>query len=239
MRTMSDFSLIAANFSDASPWWVTFLLALVFAIDPCAILTNIAAIGYVSRDLDNPKRVFFNGLWYTLGRTLAFGVLGAALMLLLRGGADILHIQDFFAEYGELMLAPFLVLMGVLMFAAEFLPAFKGGALSGRVESRVKPNAVGSLALGSVLSLAFCPTNAALFFGMMAQPGISIWHVVFFAVVVALPVLVIAWILAFSYDSISRFYDRVRHVGKWFRWSVGALFIALGVFFIIEHLCEA
>lgn len=234
-----DFSTIITNFSSASPWWVTFLLALVFAIDPCAILTNIAAIGYVSRDLDNPKRVFFNGLWYTLGRTLTFGILGAALMLLLRGGADILHIQDFFSEYGELMLAPFLVLMGVLMFVAEFLPAFKSSALSGKVESRVKPNAVGSLLLGAVLSLAFCPTNAALFFGMVAQPNISIWHIVFFAIVVALPVLVIAWILAFSYDSISRFYDRVRHIGKWFRWGVGALFIALGLFFVFEHLCEA
>lgn len=236
---MFDFSSIAANLSNASPWWVTFLLALAFAIDPCAILTNIAAIGYVSRDLNNPKRVFFNGLWYTLGRTMAFGGLGAALMLLLRGGADILHIQTFFSEYGELMLAPFLIVMGALMFVADFLPAFKGNALSGKVESRIKPNVIGSLALGAVLSLAFCPANAALFFGMVAQPGITIWHIVFFALIVALPVLLVAWILAFSYDNISRFYNRVRQVGKWFRWSVGALFIALGLFFIIEHLCEA
>ena len=134
---------------------------------------------------------------------------------------------------------PYSVLMGVLMFAAEFLPAFKSSALSGKVESRIKPNTVGSLLLGAVLSLAFCPTNAALFFGMVAQPNISIWHIIFFAIIVALPVLVIAWILAFSYDSISRFYDRVRHIGKWFRWGVGALFIALGLFFIFEHLCEA
>ena len=52
----------------ASPWWITFLLAVVFALDPCAILTNIAAIGFVSRDLESHKRVFINGLWYTRGR---------------------------------------------------------------------------------------------------------------------------------------------------------------------------
>lgn len=229
---------ILAEFSNSSPWWVTFMLALVFALDPCAILTNIAAIGYVSRDLNSPMRVFLNGLWYTLGRTLAFGILGAALMLLLQGGADILHIQYFFAEYGELMLAPFLILMGVLMFVADFLPAFKGGSLSEKIENRVKPTAVGSFVLGAVLSLAFCPTNAALFFGMVAQPNINVWHIVFFALVVALPVLLVAWILAFSYDSISRFYDRIRHIGKWFRWSVGALFILLGLFFVLEHLME-
>lgn len=222
----------------ASPWWITFLLAVVFALDPCAILTNIAAIGFVSRDLESHKRVFINGLWYTLGRTLAFGVLGAVLMLLLRGGADILHLQELFAEYGELLLAPFLIIMGVLMFIADLLPAFGGNRLADKVEGRIKPNAAGALLLGAVLSLAFCPTNAALFFGMVAQPHIAVWHIVFFALVVALPVLVVAWILAFSFDNISRFYDKIRHVGKWFRWSIGVVFILLGLFFLIEHLLE-
>ncbi|MGN0186755.1 MAG: sulfite exporter TauE/SafE family protein [Paludibacteraceae bacterium] len=222
----------------ASPWWITFLLAVVFALDPCAILTNIAVIGFIGRDLENHKRVFINGLWYTLGRTLAFGVLGAVLMLLLRGGADILHLQDLFAEYGELLLAPFLILMGVLMFVADLLPTVGRNRLADKVEGRIKSNAAGALLLGAVLSLAFCPTNAALFFGMVAQPHIAVWHILFFALIVALPVLIIAWILAFSFDSISRFYDKIRRVGKWFRWSVGVLFIGLGLFFLFEHLLE-
>ncbi len=231
-----DFSAILS--SSASPWWVTFLLALVFALDPCAMLTNIAAIGYVVRDLNNPKRVFLNGLWYTLGRTLAFGILGGVLMALLRGGSDILHIQTFFSEYGELLLAPFLILMGVLMLVADFLPSIELGSWLHKLQNRLAQNAFGSFLLGAVLSLAFCPTNAALFFGMVAQPHISLWHIVFFALVVALPVLLVAWILAFSFESISRFYEKIRNVGRWFRWGVGALFIVVGAFFLIEHLLE-
>ena len=154
-----------------SPLWITFLLGLVFALDPCAILTNIASIGYLGRDIDNSKRVFRNGLWYTLGRTLAFGLLGGILMWLMHGGAEILNVQDFFAEYGEMMLIPFFIIMGTLMFVADLFPSFKWSLMSDKLEQRMKQSAFGSFLLGAILSLAFCPTNAVIFFGMLVPLG--------------------------------------------------------------------
>ncbi|HRS67756.1 MAG TPA: aromatic aminobenezylarsenical efflux permease ArsG family transporter [Paludibacteraceae bacterium] len=225
-----------------SPLWITFLLGLVFALDPCAILTNIASIGYLGRDITTPKRVFRNGLWYTLGRTLAFGLLGGILMWLLHSGAEILHVQDFFAEYGELLLIPFLIIMGALMFVADLFPSFKWSLIPDSVEQRMKQSAWGSFLLGAILSLAFCPTNAMIFFGMLVPLGAHAeagWLLLLvFALTVALPVILISWILAFSLESISRFYASIQKVGNYFRWAVGAFFILLGLFFLFEHLLE-
>jgi sulfite exporter TauE/SafE len=211
-----------------SPLWITFLLGLVFALDPCAILTNIASIGYLGRDIDNSKRVFRNGLWYTLGRTLAFGLLGGILMWLLHSGGEILHVQDFFAEYGEMMLIPFFIIMGTLMFVADLFPSFKWSLMSNKLEQRMKQSAFGSFLLGAILSLAFCPTNAVIFFGMLVPLGAHSdtgWLLLLvFALTVALPVIIISWILAFSFENISRFYASIQKVGKYFRWAVGAFF---------------
>jgi len=225
-----------------SPLWITFLLGLVFALDPCAMLTNIASIGYLGRDIENSKRVFRNGLWYTLGRTLAFGLLGGVLMLLLHGGAETFHVQDFFSEYGEILLIPFFIVMGVLMFVADLFPSFKWSLVSDKMEQRMKQSAWGSFLLGAVLSLAFCPTNAVIFFGMLVPLGAhaesGFLLLIVFALTVALPVIIISWILAFSFERISKFYDSMRQLGKYFRWAVGAFFILLGLFFLFEHLME-
>ena len=49
-----------------SPLWITILLSLVFALDPCAMLTNVAAIGYIGKDLEK-RKVFLNGLLVHIG----------------------------------------------------------------------------------------------------------------------------------------------------------------------------
>ena len=53
-----------------------FLLGLMTAISPCPLATNITAIGYLSKDIDSQKRVFYNGLIYTLGRAITYTSIG-------------------------------------------------------------------------------------------------------------------------------------------------------------------
>ena len=57
------------------------ILGLMTAISPCPLATNITAIGFISRDIDNRKRVFINGLIYTLGRVLSYTGLAVILFL--------------------------------------------------------------------------------------------------------------------------------------------------------------
>lgn len=227
-----------------SPLLIAFLLGVVFLLDPCAVLTNIAAIGYIGREITSVRKVFVNGLWYTLGRVVAFCVLGGVFMILLQTGANVLHMQSFFENYGELLLIPFFLIMGVLIVFSDLLPAFKWSFVSEKLERRLKQNAVGSFLMGAVLSLALCPTNAIIFFVMLVPLaatqsfGGGLLLLIVFSVTVALSVLVISWILAFSYDGISRFYHSISHYGKWFRWAVGLFFIILGCYFLFEYLHE-
>ena len=70
------------------PVITAFLLGLLTALSPCPLATNITAIGFISKDIDNRKQIFKNGILYTLGRVLAYSVLGAILIMVLRKGAD-------------------------------------------------------------------------------------------------------------------------------------------------------
>ena len=58
------------------PVVTAFVLGLLTAISPCPLATNITAIGFISRDIGNRKRIFRNGLLYTLGRIITYTVLG-------------------------------------------------------------------------------------------------------------------------------------------------------------------
>jgi cytochrome c-type biogenesis protein len=49
------------------PWLTAIILGLMTSISPCPLATNITAIGFISKDIDNRNRVFLNGVFYTLG----------------------------------------------------------------------------------------------------------------------------------------------------------------------------
>ena len=56
---------------------------------------------------------------------------------------------------------------------------------------------------------------------------------VLFAVATALPVLAVAWILAFSVEKVGEFYGKLRTIQKWLNIIVGILFIGVGVYYCV------
>lgn len=103
------------------PIITAFLLGLLTAVSPCPLATNITAIGFISKDINNRNRIFTNGVLYTLGRVLAYSALGAILIAILRKGADMFAIQKGISEWGELLLAPALMLIGLFMLFGDKL----------------------------------------------------------------------------------------------------------------------
>ena len=89
------------------------ILGLMTAISPCPLATNISAIGFISRDIENRRRVFINGLVYTLGRAISY----TGLALIIFFGASKMHISTIFQGWGEKLLGPILILIGL-----HFLP---------------------------------------------------------------------------------------------------------------------
>lgn len=222
--------------SSTTPALTAFLLGLLTAVSPCPLATNIAAIGFIGRNVESRRRIFLNGLLYTLGRIIAYTVLGIVLILILREGASLFGIQKFIGRYGELVLGPALLLIGLFMlFGSRLrLPSF---GFSGNGEGLARKGGFGALLLGMLFAMAFCPTSGVLYFGMLipmsATAAAGYLLLVLFAVATALPVLIVAWILAFSVQRIGSFYGRMRTVQKWLNRIVGGIFVGIGIYYCI------
>lgn len=222
--------------SSTTPALTAFLLGLLTAVSPCPLATNIAAIGFISRDIESRRRIFLNGLLYTLGRVIAYTALGIVLIVILREGASMFGIQNFIGTYGEIVIGPALLLIGAFMLLGNKLklPSF---GFNGNGETLVRRGGWGALLLGMLFAMAFCPTSGVFYFGMLipmsATATAGYLLPILFAIATALPVLVVAWILAFSVQHIGSFYGRMRTVQRWLNWIVGGIFIAVGVYYCV------
>jgi threonine/homoserine/homoserine lactone efflux protein len=56
---------------------------------------------------------------------------------------------------------------------------------------------------------------------------------ILFAIATALPVLVVAWILAFSAGQIGTVYGKMQTIQKWLNIAVGVLFIVIGIYYYL------
>ena len=55
-------------------------LGILTSISPCPLATNIAAVSFLSKKIENQKVVFWSGMFYTLGRVVTYAVLGFAII---------------------------------------------------------------------------------------------------------------------------------------------------------------
>ena len=129
--------------SSSTPVLTAFLLGLLTSISPCPLATNIAAIGFIGKNIENRRRIFFNGLLYTLGRAVAYTALGIVLLMVLQSGSSLFGIQKFVGKYGEMLLGPALLLVGVFMLvgkhADNMVKAVEESYAEGVTDEFIKP----------------------------------------------------------------------------------------------------
>ncbi|TSA27745.1 MAG: sulfite exporter TauE/SafE family protein [Bacteroidetes bacterium] len=210
-----------------------FILGLMTAISPCPLATNISAIGFISRDIEGRRRVFFKGLIYTLGRAISYTGIGIIIFL----GASKMNVSLLFQGWGERVLGPVMILIGILMldFIRIRLPGMSW--LTDRMEERSKRTYWGALLLGIIFAMAFCPYSGVLYFAMLIPLTIAspdgLFLPLIFAIATGLPVIIFAWLLAFAAGNVGKFYDRIKVFELWFRRVVALLFILVGIYYII------
>jgi cytochrome c biogenesis protein CcdA len=216
------------------PWLTAFLLGLMTAISPCPLATNITAIGFISKDLEDRNRVFLNGLFYTLGRAITYTTLALIIFL----GADQLKFSGFFQRYGEKIIGPLLIVIGLFMldiFRIKF-PGF--GGLTSRIQNKKKWGYLDAVLLGLVFALAFCPYSGVLYFGMLVPLTITsasgLYLPIVYAIATGIPVIVFAWIIAYTVSGIGGAYNKIKTFELWFRRTISVLFIIVGIYYIIR-----
>jgi cytochrome c-type biogenesis protein len=209
------------------------LLGLLMAIAPCPMTINVTAMGYIGKDLTRPRKIFINGLFYTLGTITSY----TGLALILYFGADQFRISSFFQQYSEYIIGPLLLLIGVYMlglFRID-LPGFS--RLTGRFRNRKSFRAWDSFLIGLVFALAFCPYSGVLYFGMLMPLVLttsSPWLPLVFSLAAGIPIVIFAWLLAFTVSGVGKLFNRLKTIEFWFRKVVALLFIGIGIYSIIQ-----
>lgn len=235
-------------------------LGLLTSISPCPLATNIAAISYVGRKVGNTRMVIHAGLLYTLGRCLLYLVLAT---LLTTTALSIPAVSMFLQKYMHLLLGPIFLLLG--MFLVGLITVSSGGTMMTEgMQRRVDSMGVwGALLLGILFALSFCPTSAAWFFGLLALtmgseagaitavlekvgialpeatlPGGSLVLPLVYGVGTAVPVLIVAFLLAYSAKSVGKTYNVLSGIEWWARTVTGSLFILVGIWFTVVYVFE-
>jgi threonine/homoserine/homoserine lactone efflux protein len=54
-----------------------------------------------------------------------------------------------------------------------------------------------------------------------------------FALATGLPVIIFAWLLAYAVGNVGQTYNRLKSFEKWFRRVVAALFIGVGIYYVV------
>ena len=218
--------------SSSVPIVSALVLGLLTAISPCPMATNITAIGFIGKDLGDRNRVFYNGLMYTLGRTVSYSVLALVLFF----GADQLKISGAFQQYGEKIIGPLLIVIGIFMLGIIRLnfPAFS--KLTERYQNRTRFSFWDVFLLGVIFALAFCPYSGVLYFGMLIPLTITTsgLHLpVVFAIATGIPVILFAWVIAYTLSGMGNLYKKIRSFEFWFRKVVAVVFIGIGIYYMI------
>ena len=209
------------------------ILGLMTAISPCPLATNISAIGFISRDLKDNKRVFINGLVYTLGRAISY----TGLALIIFFGASKMNVSMLFQGWGEKLLGPVMILIGLFMLDVIKikLPGISG--LTDKIGEKSKGSYWSTLLLGMAIALAFCPYSGVLYFVMLIPMTVAsasgLYLPVLFAIATGLPVIIFAWLLAYAVGNVGKLYNQIKVFELWFRRVVSVIFIGVGVYYVI------
>jgi hypothetical protein len=169
----------------------------------------------------------------------------------------------FLQKYTHLVLGPIFLLLG--MFLAGLITITSGGTmLTEGMQQRVDAMGIwGALPLGILFAVSFCPTSAAWFFGLLtltmgseagaitavlarvgitlpaaSVPGSAIVLPLIYGVGTALPVIVVAFLLAYSAKSVGKAYDILSKVEWWARMTTGWVFILIGIYFSMAYVFE-
>src|SRR6056297_2753922 len=210
-----------------------FVLGLMTAISPCPLATNITAIGFISKDVEHQKKVFINGLVYTLGRAISYTLIAVIIFV----GADQFKVSGWFQQYGEKILGPLLILIGLFMLDVINIKFPGISRFTQRYQERGVNNFLEVLLIGILFALAFCAYSGVLYFGMLIPMAVSsssgLLLPAIFAIATGIPVIIFAWVLAYTVAGIGKLYNGLNLFEKWFRRVVAVLFIAIGVYYVI------
>jgi len=235
-------------------------LGVLTSIGPCSLAMNVVAISYIGRRVGNSRWVMVAGLLYTLGCCVVYLTLA---VLLATTAMSIPAVSRFLQNYMHTVLGPIFLLLGLFLVG---LITFSGGGamMTEGMQKRIDALGIwGALLLGVLFAVAFCPTSAAWFFGLLmlilgseaadittvlakigitlpaaSLPGGIVVLPLIYGIGTALPVLLVAFLLAYSAKSVGKAYNMLSKIEWWARQITGWVFVLGGVYLSLKYVFE-
>lgn len=220
------------------PAITAFILGILTAISPCPLATNITAIGFIGKDIENHHRIFINGLLYTLRpNNYLYDSWGYPYSHSPRRCKHVFRTKGCKQVWRNANCPA--INSNWYLYARHLKLNLPKINFSGNNLKRKTKGSWGALFLGILFSLAFCPTSGIFYFGMLmpmsaAETGGYLLPVVY-AIATGLPVILVAWVLAYSVAGLGKLYNRIQVFEKWFRKVVAILFIAVGIYYAVMY----
>ena len=214
------------------PVLTAFLIGILTSISPCPLATNITAIAFISKDIKTPKNTIIKGLFYTLGRGISYTIL-ATLMYF---GLSSFQISRIFQGWGDKVLGPILIILGLIMFGVIKINMPTSNENVEKLKFWFSSKGyLGSLLLGMLFALAFCPYSGVLFFGVLTPLILKSKEAFLlpslFALGTGVPVIIFSFIIAFSMQKVSQAFAMVAKIEKITRYVVSATFMVVGIYY--------
>lgn len=212
-------------------------LGILTSISPCPLASNIAAISFISRRITRKNIVFLSGTLYTVGRSITYIVIG---FLVVKAFVDIPVLSNFLQIYINKILGIILILVGMALLELLKLnmPSF---SLSEKTtKNLLEGGMTGSLFLGILFALAFCPVSAALFFGGLIPLAIknksSFTLPMIYGIGTGLPVLLFAILVSTGAELVNRVYHGIIRLEFYTKRVTGIVFIVVGIYYVLSHI---
>jgi len=231
---MSLMAFMEAMGASSIPLVAAFFIGLMTALSPCPMATNITAIAYASKKIDNSRHTLIVAFLYTLGRMLTYVTIAA---MIVGFGLNTQAIALFLQKYGEMILGPLLLIVGIIMLDMIKLPQLNGSGRLNQIKEKIAGMGfLGAFLLGAIFALAFCPFSAVLFFGMLIPLALKAGDAIFvpsvFAFATGLPVIIFSFVLVKSVSKLGQIMDKLQIFEKWMRRIVAVIFILTGLYYI-------
>jgi len=230
---MTLMSFMEAMSTSSFPLIAAFFIGLMTALSPCPLTTNITAIAYISKKINNGKKTLLTGFVYTLGRMFTYVLLASIIVYI---GVNVQSISLFLQKYGEKILGPLLIFMGLVMLNIIKLPSLKSKDKINKIKERLSERGyLGSFLLGVLFALAFCPFSAVLFFGMLIPLALKYSDAFLipsiFSFATGIPVIIFAFILTFSVSKIGKVMNKIQTFEKYMRYLIAGVFVIVGMYY--------
>ena len=216
------------------PLLTAFLLGILTSISPCPLATNITAIAYISKDIRTIKNTLLNGLFYTIGRGVTYTMVAALIYF----GLSSFEISNIFEGWGDKILGPILIVISLIMFGViKINPNIKNDKIEKAKEWLSQKGYIGSLLLGILFALAFCPYSGILFFGILiplilkSTEGLLLAPV--FALGTGIPVIFFSFLIAFSIKKVGQAFNVIQKIEKVMRYVVASIFFIIGFYYLL------